>query len=267
MTAGSGPREKSRPSWRPSSGSPRSPSSAAGRRCARSAGRSRGHGPATPARRPPRRSPRSKKAPRGRCRGGGAPSQRGDRDLRHRRAPRRSRPIAGRHRAQADPAPRLGAASGRRAGSGRQPSAITASSGSTSPPSPRPPPARASGPSRPPSPSATSRTCWPSSPARRARGAIGSSSWCSTTPDGTGHPGLPCPRASASSIFHPTPPSSSRPRRCGPTSTSRSSTGTSTPSPKLDAAVARQCVALNAERDRVKGQAGFHWWPARVSPN
>ena len=36
---------------------------------------------------------------------------------------------------------------------------------------------------------------------------------------------------------------------------------------ELDAAVAKQCVALEANRDRVKSQAGFHWWPARVSPN
>ncbi len=35
----------------------------------------------------------------------------------------------------------------------------------------------------------------------------------------------------------------------------------------LDAAVAAQCVALNADRARVKGQAGFHWWPQRVVPN
>jgi DDE superfamily endonuclease len=35
----------------------------------------------------------------------------------------------------------------------------------------------------------------------------------------------------------------------------------------LDAAVAAQCVALNADRDRVKGQAGFHWWPERAVPN
>ena len=35
----------------------------------------------------------------------------------------------------------------------------------------------------------------------------------------------------------------------------------------LDAAVAEQCVALNADRERVRGQAGFHWWPARVAPN
>lgn len=34
----------------------------------------------------------------------------------------------------------------------------------------------------------------------------------------------------------------------------------------LDAAVARQCVALGADRDRVRGQAGFHWWPDRVTP-
>ena len=35
----------------------------------------------------------------------------------------------------------------------------------------------------------------------------------------------------------------------------------------LDAAVARQCVALHADRDRVRGQAGFHWWPDRIVPN
>lgn len=35
----------------------------------------------------------------------------------------------------------------------------------------------------------------------------------------------------------------------------------------LDAAVARQGVALHADRDRVRGQAGFHWWPARIVPN
>jgi hypothetical protein len=35
----------------------------------------------------------------------------------------------------------------------------------------------------------------------------------------------------------------------------------------LDAAVARQCVRLTADQDRVRGQAGFHWWPNRVVPN
>ena len=35
----------------------------------------------------------------------------------------------------------------------------------------------------------------------------------------------------------------------------------------LDAAVARQGVALTADRDRVRGQAGFHWGPGRVVPN
>ena len=36
--------------------------------------------------------------------------------------------------------------------------------------------------------------------------------------------------------------------------------------PELDAVVARQCVRLNADRDRVRGQAGFHWWPDRINP-
>jgi hypothetical protein len=34
----------------------------------------------------------------------------------------------------------------------------------------------------------------------------------------------------------------------------------------LDAAVARQCVALGADRERVRGQAGFHWRPDRIDP-
>ena len=33
----------------------------------------------------------------------------------------------------------------------------------------------------------------------------------------------------------------------------------------LDTAVARQCVALHQNRELVKGQAGFHWWPERVN--
>ena len=36
---------------------------------------------------------------------------------------------------------------------------------------------------------------------------------------------------------------------------------------ELDVAVARQCVALHADRDRIKGQAGFHWRPDRIVPN
>jgi transposase len=36
---------------------------------------------------------------------------------------------------------------------------------------------------------------------------------------------------------------------------------------ELDTAIARQCVALNADRERIKHQAGFHWWPGRVVPN
>jgi len=30
---------------------------------------------------------------------------------------------------------------------------------------------------------------------------------------------------------------------------------------ELDAAVARQCVTLSVDTQRVKSQAGFHWWP------
>jgi hypothetical protein len=36
---------------------------------------------------------------------------------------------------------------------------------------------------------------------------------------------------------------------------------------ELDAAVARQCVALDADRPPLKGQAGFQWWPRRIGPN
>ena len=34
----------------------------------------------------------------------------------------------------------------------------------------------------------------------------------------------------------------------------------------LDAVVAERCVALEKDRDLIRGQAGFHWWPNRVSP-
>ena len=34
-----------------------------------------------------------------------------------------------------------------------------------------------------------------------------------------------------------------------------------------DATVAAQCVAVHAVRDRVKDQAGLHWWPARIAAN
>ena len=35
----------------------------------------------------------------------------------------------------------------------------------------------------------------------------------------------------------------------------------------LDAAVAERCVALAADRDLIRGQAGFHWWPDRIAAN
>jgi transposase len=34
----------------------------------------------------------------------------------------------------------------------------------------------------------------------------------------------------------------------------------------LDAAVAARCVALNGDRDLIRSQTGFHWWPNRVVP-
>jgi len=34
----------------------------------------------------------------------------------------------------------------------------------------------------------------------------------------------------------------------------------------LDAVVAKRCVALGEDRDLIRGQAGFHWWPKRQEP-
>lgn len=36
---------------------------------------------------------------------------------------------------------------------------------------------------------------------------------------------------------------------------------------ELDAVVAERCVELADNRDLIRGQAGFHWWPARVDAN
>ena len=35
----------------------------------------------------------------------------------------------------------------------------------------------------------------------------------------------------------------------------------------LDAVVAERCVALGKDRDLLRGQAGFHWWPKRIHAN
>ena len=35
----------------------------------------------------------------------------------------------------------------------------------------------------------------------------------------------------------------------------------------LDAVVASRCVALGDDPDLIRGQAGFHWWPKRRTPN
>ena len=75
--------------------------------------------------------------------------------------------------------------------------------------------------------SRSSRRCWACSPKRPAQGASGSSFSCSTTPAGAARPGSPCRKAFASSSSLPTPQKCSRPRRCGPWSTSPSSTSTS----------------------------------------
>src|SRR5215210_7533009 len=98
--AGCGRVGKWRAGWPASSGLPRSVSNGAGRRCARSSGRSRSRARVTPRRPRPRRKPRLKKTRRSRCRRGRAPSRPPGRGVRDRRAP--PRPEAG-------PAPRVGA--------------------------------------------------------------------------------------------------------------------------------------------------------------
>jgi len=35
----------------------------------------------------------------------------------------------------------------------------------------------------------------------------------------------------------------------------------------LDAVVASRCIVLGDDRDLIRGQAGFHWWPKRRTPN
>jgi hypothetical protein len=35
---------------------------------------------------------------------------------------------------------------------------------------------------------------------------------------------------------------------------------------EIDAVVADRCVALANDRDLIRGQAGFHWWPKRTNP-
>ena len=35
----------------------------------------------------------------------------------------------------------------------------------------------------------------------------------------------------------------------------------------LETAVSRQCAALAGDRNLIKGQTGFHWWPNKISPN
>lgn len=35
----------------------------------------------------------------------------------------------------------------------------------------------------------------------------------------------------------------------------------------LDAVVDSRCVALGDDRELIRGQAGFHWWPMRRAPN
>jgi hypothetical protein len=36
---------------------------------------------------------------------------------------------------------------------------------------------------------------------------------------------------------------------------------------ELDAAIAAQCIALHADRPRIRSQTGFQWWPQRTMPS
>ena len=114
-------------------------------------------------------------------------------------SPRRPRAIPARRSRPSPPTSTASGSSrscagyGRRAASAPRPSAITASSGSTSPPSSRPPPARASGPSPQGSPSATSRTSSRSSPARPAR--VGTGLLSDNQPDRCRQPSWPAASA------------------------------------------------------------------------
>jgi hypothetical protein len=36
---------------------------------------------------------------------------------------------------------------------------------------------------------------------------------------------------------------------------------------ELDAVVPERCVALANDRDLIRGQAGFHWWPSHAAAN
>ena len=143
-----------------------------------------------------------------------------------------------RYRTEADPAPGLGAARP----SARSPAAITASSGSTSPPSSRRRPARAlwylsTGVDKRALRGRPSR----SSPARPAPGATGSSSSCSTAPAGTPSRS-PSPTASASSILPPyTPELQPAETPLAPRRRAHRQPALRRPSPTLDAVVAERC--------------------------
>ena len=111
-----------------------------------------------------------------------------------------------------------------------------------------------------------SRTCSRSSPARRAPGRSGSSCSSSTTLAGTVSPASAVPDGIRLVHLPPYTPEL-QPAETLWTHVDEPAVNRHFDTlAQLDAAVARQCVALHADPDRVRGQAGFHWWPARVVP-
>ncbi len=227
--AGPGPPPRSPPGWPRNSASPRSTRNAPGMRCRRSAGRSRRRVPRTRPRPAPKSRPPSKKTRRYARRRRGTPSRPPGRALLHGRAP---------HRAEAGHS----AGSGRHAGRGPLRSAIIATSGSTSPPSSRRPPARATGTSATASPSRCSSAGWPYSPARQAQARSVRSSCYSTVPAGTPSRDCTCRTVCGSSTCRPTPPNSSPPSTSGNSSTSRSSLSTSAGWPRSRTASSNAAV-------------------------
>ena len=135
-------------------------------------------------------------------------------------------------------------------------------------------PARASGISRTASPGRCSRKPSRSSRVKRVRDPAASSFWCSTTPAGTARRTSPCPKASGWSTCPP--PDQVRGRLYTPELQPAETLWTLVDEPivnkhfetlaELDATVAERCVALDKDRDLVKGPAGFHWWPERAYP-
>ena len=192
----------------------------------------------------------SKKNCRSRRRGGRAPPRYADRDVRDRRAP--ARPEAG------DP-PRLGG--GRRAADRARPSLRMALCHGVRFAGHR----RASGTSRTACPSRSSRRCCACSPKRPAAGGSGASSSCSTTPAGAARPGSP---DGLRLVFQPAYTPEVQPAETLWTLVDEPIVNQHVPTLEaLDQIISMRCAALATEREKIKSQAGFHWWPKIANPS